>query len=217
MNAATVALVDDSPLMIQAISDKLELFENITVLQTFPDGQSFLEFAASKPQLDLVLMDVEMPKLNGIETVRRLKSAHPQIKVIMLTVVDNDSALFEAIRAGADGYLLKDVKPQDLHDGILETLAGGAAMTPSMARKSLQLLRNIDQLKTRETPELTPLTERETEVLLQISKGLDYKEISKNLFISPQTVRKHIENIYKKLHVHSKVEAVQLGQSKNWI
>lgn len=217
MSRISVAVVDDSSLMAEAIEDKLSLFSDLHLVGVFQNGHRFLEFAAEKKQLDLVLMDIEMPEINGIEVTRLLKSKHPQIKVIMLTVVDSDTDIFHAIQAGADGYLLKDVTPRDLYEGIIETLEGGAAMTPSIARKSLQLLRNSDSLIHREDSDAVRLTTRESDVLLQLSKGLDYKAIAENLFISPPTVRKHIENIYKKLQVHSKLEAVELAKRNNLI
>ena len=134
----------------------------------------------------------------------------------MLTVFDNDENIFNAIKAGADGYLLKDVNPHELFNGIVDTLNGGAAMNPSIALKTLKLLRNpvdFDQIP----KEDIHLTNREVEVLEQLSKGLSYKVIADNLFLSPSTVRKHIENIYSKLQVHSKLEAVQKAKRNNLI
>ena len=162
-------------------------------------------------------MDIEMPVLNGIETTQIVKQKYPQIKIIMLTVFDNDENIFNAIKAGADGYLLKEVNPEQLHKGIVETLNGGAAMNPSIALKTLKLLRNpIDIENPREKEDIS-LTTREVEVLEQLSKGLSYTAIADNLFLSPSTVRKHIENIYKKLQVHSKLEAVQKAKRHNII
>ncbi|GGH76823.1 response regulator [Phaeocystidibacter marisrubri] len=216
MSSFSIVIVDDSVLMAQAIEDKLSLSSDFHLKGVFQDGCDFLEYVPGQ-KVDLVLMDVQMPGMNGIEVTKRLKEKHPQIKVVMLTVVDSDQEIFDAIQAGADGYLLKDVSPQDLHEGILQTLGGGAAMTPSIARKSLQLLRNVDTFKEEAEFAQVKLTNRETDVLLQVSKGLDYKAIAENLFISPPTVRKHIENIYKKLQVHSKLEAVRLAQRNNLI
>jgi DNA-binding NarL/FixJ family response regulator len=125
----------------------------------------------------------------------------------MITVFDNDENIFKAIKAGAHGYLLKEVDAKSLHQGILDTLDGGAAMTPSVAMKALKLLRNPPNFE--EPIEEINLTAREIEILEQTSKGHNYNQIGENLFISPKTVRKHIENIYSKLKVHSKLEAVQ--------
>lgn len=202
--------------MVQAIEEKLSLFPDLVLKDVYHNGHDFLA-SVSEQKVDLVLMDIEMPEIDGIQVTRQLKSKHPQIKVVMLTVVDSDNEIFNAIQAGADGYLLKDVSPGDLHKGVLETMDGGAAMTPSIARKSLQLLRNVESLKQAENIERVQLTARESDVLLQVSKGLDYRAIAENLFISPPTVRKHIENIYKKLQVHSKLEAVELAKRNNLI
>lgn len=135
----------------------------------------------------------------------------------MLTVFDNDDNIFNAIKAGADGYLLKDVPPDALYKGIIDTLDGGAGMNPSIAMKALKLLRNPEAIKNSKDAEEISLTSRETDVLEQLGKGLSYTKIAENLFISPSTVRKHIENIYKKLQVHNKLEAVQEAKRHNLI
>lgn len=135
----------------------------------------------------------------------------------MLTVFDDDENIFKAIQAGADGYLLKEVNAQDLYNGIKETMEGGAAMTPSIAMKTLKLLRNPLDLKSSLELDNVKLTAREVEVLEQLSKGLSYSLIADNLVLSVGTVRKHIENIYKKLQVHNKLEAVQKAKKNNLI
>ena len=136
----------------------------------------------------------------------------------MLTVFDDDENIFNAIKAGADGYLLKEITPDTLHDGICQVLEGGAAMTPSIAAKALNLLRFPEKVTADKVQvEEISLTKRETEILEQLSKGLNYQLIAENLFISPPTVRKHIENIYKKLQVHNKMEAVQKAMKNNLI
>jgi DNA-binding NarL/FixJ family response regulator len=136
----------------------------------------------------------------------------------MLTVFDNDENIFNAIKAGADGYLLKEVNPKDLHQGIIETLNGGATMTPSIALKTLKLFRNpiVFEDNSIKTEEIN-LSVREIEVLEQLSKGLTYNVIAENLFLSVGTVRKHIENIYTKLQVHNKLEAIQKAKNNNII
>ena len=158
-----------------------------------------------------------MPVLDGIETTQVVKQKYPHIKIIMLTAFDNDENIFNAIKAGADGYLLKEINPQDLHDGIVDTLNGGAAMNPSIAMKTLKLLRNPSSIDNEKDKEELSLSKREVEVLEQLSKGLSYTVIAENLILSPSTVRKHIENIYKKLQVHSKIEAVQKAKRHNII
>jgi DNA-binding NarL/FixJ family response regulator len=162
-------------------------------------------------------MDIEMPKMNGIEATEIIKNKYPQIKIIMLTVFDNDENIFNAIKAGADGYLLKEVNPKDLHQGILDTIDGGATMTPSIAMKTLKLFRNPTTFENITSDEEYNLTPREIEVLEQLSKGLKYNAIAENLFLSTGTIRKHVENIYAKLQVHNKLEAIQKAKNNNLI
>jgi DNA-binding NarL/FixJ family response regulator len=181
------------------------------------NGSDLLTQLEDNFNLDLILMDIEMPILNGIETTEIVKQKYPHIKIIMLTVFDNDENIFNAIKAGADGYLLKEINAKDLHDGIIETLNGGAAMNPSIAMKTLKLLRNPMSIENPKDIEEIQLTSRETDVLEQLSKGLNYHKIAENLILSSGTVRKHIENIYKKLQVHNKLEAVQKAKKNNLI
>lgn len=212
-----IAIVDDNTFLIHAIKEKLSFFENVSVKHTSLNGSELLTKLQENHNLDLILMDIEMPVLNGIETTQIVKQKYPHIKIIMLTAFDNDEHIFNAIKAGADGYLLKEINPNDLYKGIQETLNGGAAMNPSIALKTLKLLRNpIDIQNPRDQQEIS-LSSREVEVLEQLSKGLSYTIIAKHLFLSPSTVRKHIENIYKKLQVHSKIEAVQKAKNHNII
>ncbi|MBR9855982.1 MAG: response regulator transcription factor, partial [Algicola sp.] len=182
------------------------------------NGSELLAKLEKNHNLDLVLMDIEMPVLDGIETVRIVKQKYPHIKVLMLTVFDNDENIFNAIQAGADGYLLKEIEAGKLHNAILETIGGGAAMSPSIAVKTLKLLRYPEKQESLSIQEEDILlSTREKEVLEQLAEGLSYTVIAKNLFLSPSTVRKHIENIYKKLQVHNKLEAVQKARRQSLI
>ena len=212
-----IAIVDDNSFLIKATQEKLSFFEEFDIKFTAFDGQNAIEKLNKNHNLDLILMDIEMPIMNGIDATLYIKSKFPQIKIIMLTVFDNDENIFNAIKAGADGYLLKEVNPKDLHQGILDTLSGGATMTPSIAMKTLKLFRepvNFDNAKTKEEINVTV---REIEVLEQLSKGLKYESIAQNLFLSTGTVRKHVENIYAKLQVHNKLEAIQKAKNNNLI
>lgn len=212
-----IAIVDDNSFLIHAIKEKLSFFDDVTIKHTSLNGSELLEKLEDNHNIDLILMDIEMPVLNGIETTQVVKQKYPQIKIIMLTAFDNDENIFNAIKAGADGYLLKEINPKDLYDGIIETLNGGAAMNPSIALKTLKLLRNPLTIENEKDKEDISLSKREIEVLEQLSTGLSYTVIAENLFLSPSTVRKHIENIYKKLQVHSKIEAVQKAKRHNII
>lgn len=212
-----IGIVDDNSFLIKAIEEKLSFFDAIEIKFIAMNGSELLLQLNDNHNIDLILMDIEMPVLNGIETTEIIKTKYPQIKVVILTVFDNDENIFNAIKAGADGYLLKEIKPQDLYNGILETLNGGAAMNPSIALKTLKLLRNPDSIEHQKDKEDLKLTNREIDVLEQLAKGLNYVNIAENLFVSPSTVRKHIENIYKKLQVHNKLEAVQKAKRNNLI
>ncbi len=212
-----VAIVDDNTFLIHAIKEKLSFFEDISIKHTATNGSELLTKLEDSHHLDIILMDIEMPVLNGIETTQIVKHKYPQLKIIMLTAFDNDENIFNAIKAGADGYLLKEINPKELYSGIQETLNGGAAMNPSIALKTLKLLRNPIDIQNPKDQEEISLSKREVEVLEQLSKGLSYTAIAENLFLSPSTVRKHIENIYKKLQVHSKIEAVQKAKNHNII
>lgn len=211
-----IAIIDDNSFLITSIKEKLSFFEDIQIKFTANNGADLLKKVEDDHNVDVLLMDIEMPVLNGIETTTVIKQKYPQIKVIMLTVFDNDENIFNAIQAGADGYLLKDVNPNELHQGIFETLNGGAAMNPSIALKTLKLLRNPINFENTTSEEIN-LSSREIEVLEQLAQGLSYTIIADNLFLSPSTIRKHIENIYKKLQVHSKIEAVQKARNNNLI
>lgn len=211
-----IAIIDDNSFLITSIKEKLSFFDDIQIKFTANNGADLLKKVEESHNVDVILMDIEMPVLNGIETTAIIKQKYPQIKVIMLTVFDNDENIFNAIQAGADGYLLKDVNPNELHQGIIETLNGGAAMNPSIALKTLKLLRNPISFDNTTSEEIN-LSAREIEVLEQLAQGLSYTIIADNLFLSPSTIRKHIENIYKKLQVHSKIEAVQKARNNNLI
>lgn len=212
-----IAIIDDNNFLIKSVREKLSFFDNVAISFTANDGQECMDKLKESFRTDLILMDIEMPKLNGIETTALVKQKYPQIKIIMLTVFDDDDNIFKAIQSGADGYLLKDTVPQALYDAIVQTMEGGAAMTPSIALKTLNLLRSPLSVNDDETDDNIRLTSRETEVLEQLSKGLPYTAIAENLCISPSTVRRHIENIYQKLQVHSKTEAISLAKKRRMI
>lgn len=212
-----IVIADDNIFLQKAILEKLSFFSDFDCKFKAEDGEVLIEKLNENHNIDLILMDIEMPKTNGIEATRYIKSKFPHIKIIMLTVFDNDENIFKSIKAGADGYLLKEVTPEDLHKGILETLNGGATMTPSIALKTLKLFRDPTAYENLPQTDLICLTTREIEVLEQLSKGLKYNAIAENLILSLGTVRKHVENIYTKLQVHNKLEAVQKAKENKII
>ena len=195
-----IAVAEDNAFLAKSIQDKLALFPGELKFKFHAfNGKLFLEKLAEDTTVDVVLMDIQMPEMDGIETTRIISERFPQIKVIMLTVLDDEESIFQAILAGANGYLLKDENPRVLLESILSIVEGGAPMSAGIASKALRLLRNpLKPAEIKCETEKPELSLREIEVLNQLSKGMDYKQIAENLIISPSTVRKHIENIYGK-------------------
>jgi len=213
-----ICIAEDNHFLLKAIKEKLSFFEDISIRFSAKNGAELIGKLEENHNIDVILMDIQMPEMDGIKATEIVKKKYPQIKVIMLTVLDDDSYVFDAIKAGANGYLLKEINAENLYKSIDEVISGGAPMTPSIALKTLNLLRNPESISsnTKEIEEIK-LSKRETEILTHLSKGLNYNEISENLFISPSTVRKHIENTYKKLQVHTKIEAVLKAKKQNLI
>ena len=200
-----IAIAEDNSFLARAVIEKLSFFNDLDFKFKGVNGAELIGKLEVNHNIDVILMDIQMPEMDGITATEIVKSKYPHIKIIMLTVFDDDENLFKAIKAGANGYLLKEIDAENLHKCILEVVNGGAPMTPNIALKTLKLLRNPIAINVSEE---IKLTNRETEILEHLSKGLNYNEIADNLIISPSTVRKHIENIYKKLQVHNKMEAV---------
>lgn len=215
MKPVKIAIAEDNSFLLKSITDKLFLTGRNTLKFSAENGKILLDKLKDNHNIDIVLMDIQMPVMDGITATEEVKKKYPHIKIIMLTVFDDDESIFKAIQAGADGYLLKETGPEELENSLNEILDGGAPMTPVIAAKALSLLRQPPQFAMER--EENPLSTRETEVLTQLSKGLNYQEIAENLIISPSTVRKHIENIYRKLQVRNKMEAVQKADKNKWI
>ena len=198
-----VALVEDDNELRASMVSLLKKAPDLRVVADYADAESALANVPNhKP--DVVLMDVNLPGMNGVECVRRMKLLLPAIHILMLTVHDDNDSLFNSILAGADGYLLKEAFPSRLSAAIREVRTGGSPMTPQIARRIVQRFRKGDT----KCPDMESLTPREMEVLKQLAVGNQYKEISSNLGISMDGIRFHIRGIYQKLHVHSRTEAV---------
>jgi len=213
-----VAIAEDNDFLATSFEEKLKLFDNqIEFKFRGKIGNDLLKKLEENHNIDIILMDIEMPEMDGILTTEIVSQKYPQIKTIILTIFDDEEKIFKSIQSGAIGYLLKDEKPITILNGITMALEGGAPMSPIIAYKSLELLRNPNRISLENSKEDFALSKREIEVLEQLSQGLDYNEISENLFISPSTVRKHIENIYKKLHVNNKMKAVKKALKHNII
>lgn len=203
-----IAIAEDNYFALKSTIQKLEKNPQLRIVGTANNGKELLKLlTTSKP--DLVLMDIQMPEMDGIECTAELKKLYPHIKIIMLTTFDDDEKIFDAIMAGASGYLLKEETAEYLLQSIAETMVGGAAMSASIAMKVLKLVRQpISKSESFEKVDFD-LTKREMEILEQLKGGLSYEQIATNLYISYGTVRKHIEHIYRKLQVTNKTEAVQ--------
>ena len=182
----------------------IDLSDDMICVGSFPDCSNVLN-NIDKSEPDLVLMDIDMPNVNGIEGVTIIRTKYPHLKILMQTVFEDDEKLFACIRAGADGYILKKAQPQELLDAINEALEGGAPMTPSIAR---QVLRFVGSTENKQKSEDFKLTARETEILSLLVQGLSYKMIASRCFVSLPTVNSHVQHIYEKLQVNTAVEAV---------
>lgn len=219
-----IGIVDDKTQNRLSLAERINYSDDIEVVLMASNGNDFLDQLKSlsaDQQPAVVLMDIEMPGMDGIETVRVGKQLYPSIKFLMLTVFDDDDKIFEAIKAGAGGYLLKDEKVPVIIDCIEQLQeVGGAPMSPRIARKAFDLLMKAS-LPEKETvieeKNDYRLSVRETEVLKLLVDGFDYKAIAEKLFLSSHTVRKHIANIYHKLHVTSKAQAIKLATNNKLI
>ena len=212
-----IAVAEDNSFLAKAIAEKIVIFDELKLKFIAQNGAELIEMLAEDINVDIILMDIQMPQMDGIKATEIVRNKYPQIKIVMLTVFNDDDNIYNAIKAGANGYLLKDTNPETLFNGINEVLNGGASMNPSIALKALNLLRSPIEKKPEKETEEIKLTKREQEVLEQIAKGLNHHQIAANLVISSSTVRKHIENVYKKMQVHNKVEAIQKGIKNNLI
>ena len=203
-----VLVVDDHALFRRGLQMVLEQEVDIEVIGEAADGA---EAVAKAQELmpDVVLMDVRMPKRSGIEATQEIKDLLPHAKILMLTISDEEADLYDAIKAGASGYLLKEISIEEVADAIRSVWAGQSRISPSMASKLLNEFAAISKRgeERRQVP-APRLTEREMEVLGLVAEGLNNREIGVRLFISENTVKNHIRNILEKLHLHSRMEAV---------
>lgn len=211
-----LAFAEDNDFLAKSLTEKLKLFANqFTLMFRARNGAEMIEYLNSNDGVQVILMDIEMPVMDGIKATEKISKKFPEIKIIMLTVFDDDDKIFNAIKAGANGYLLKDESVDKIVDGINIVLEGGAPMSATIASKTLRLLRNSDLQRTKSEEDDFNLSKREIEILENLKLGLDYQQTAEKLFISPFTVRKHIENIYRKLQVNNKMQAVQKATAHN--
>lgn len=221
----SIAIVDDKSQNRLSLVEKINSSDDIDIKFIAQNGIDFLDqikkvTPSQLPQV--ILMDIEMPGMNGIEAVRFAKQLYPQLKFLMLTVFDDDDKIFEALKAGASGYLLKDEKVSKIIECIHQIIeVDGVPMSPSIARKAMDMLVKRSDQNNENMPNASPLqnilSERETEILRLLVEGYDYRATAGKLFLSTHTVRKHIANIYQKLHVTSKAKAINLATKNRLI
>ena len=214
-----VLIVDDHALFRRGLEMVLTEEADIDLVGEASDGAEAVE-KAGEALPDVVLMDIRMPRSSGIEACRAMKEVAPSTKIVMLTISDEEEDLFEAIRAGASGYLLKDIPYDEVADVVRAVHGGQSLINPSMAAKLLTEFAALAKREESERAERVPaprLTEREIEVLKLVARGMNNRDIAKELFISENTVKNHVRNILEKLQIHSRMEAVMIAVRENLI
>jgi DNA-binding NarL/FixJ family response regulator len=205
----SIAIVEDLDVVRNGLKDFISLSTDFLVLGSFKTGEEALQkLPEIKP--DIVIMDINLPGMNGIECIRQLKDKSPGTQFMMFTVYENDDKVFEALKAGASGYLLKNTGLLHIAESVKELHEGGSPMSANIARKMVNLFRDNDK----KNPFLDLLSNREKEILQLLAKGLLYKEIAEQLGITTGTVRIHIHKIYEKLHVQNRTEAINKAFGK---
>ncbi len=200
-----VAVVEDDDKIRESLIVLIEGSDGFRCIGAYERAEEAIRDFKRK-DADVVLMDINLPQMQGTEAVRVLKELKPELQIIMLTVYEDSDKVFESLEAGATGYLLKRTPPDQLLNSIKEVMAGGSPMSPTIARHVVQSFRKAAPRKP--DAESVTLSEREEEILNLLVKGRRYKEIAEALFISPSTVHTHLHNIYEKLHVRSRTEAM---------
>ncbi len=217
MNSIKLGIVDDNPHLANQMVNNFSLFDHIKIVLIASNGKDLME-KIDDATPDVILMDVEMPEMDGIEATGAVKDKYPEIKVVMLSVFDQDDKVFQSILAGASGYILKEEPPVKILEAIENVLEGGASMSSLIAAKALNLIRFQNESNLPQKPPSDfGLSKREIEILEHLADGEDYLKISEGLFISPHTVKKHISNLYDKLHVHSRAQAVRIAVENKWV
>lgn len=205
MPLASLAIIEDNNDIREYLYPLLcAAFPNTDVL-VFTNAEEALNILIPEP-VDLVLFDIELPGMNGIECMYKLKSVHLHIQCMMLTVFDDAENIFKAIKAGASGYLLKSANPEKIVEAINDLYNGGSPMSSQIARKVIEAFQQTDKTN---NEAYHSLSRREQEIIQVLAKGYRYKEIADQLFLSQETIRTHIRNIYEKLHVNSRSEALK--------
>lgn len=211
-----IAIVDDQRMVRENLKEILSFFQDIEILFLAADGSDAVKrITTSSEHPDVILMDIAMREMGGIEATRRIKERGAPIHILMLTNFDEESQILQAIKAGADGYLLKDEEPERIYQSIKDSYEGRMPLSPKVAHKAFQALRQTS-IPSTQLPADYGLSPREVELLQLLSLGKTYKEMAEQLFLSPHTVRRHLERIYKKLSIHSRAEAGYFVAQHRW-
>jgi DNA-binding NarL/FixJ family response regulator len=212
MEIIRILIVDDQLLLRQGLQTLLEMEPDIQIIGQAGDGHAAFEMVAQHLP-DVVLMDIRMPRLNGVQATKQIREKFPQTQVIILTTFDDDEYVFEGLRAGAMGYLLKDVSAEELTDAIRRVAHGEALIQPSIARKVVSEFARLGSQTTPAPQKLVdPLSEREMEILGLVAQGLSNREIADKLFITEGTAKNHMTNVLGKLGVRDRMQAVIRGR-----
>ncbi|HKK39376.1 MAG TPA: response regulator transcription factor [Cryomorphaceae bacterium] len=212
-----VAIAEDNRAYFKALQDVLLSFDDVKLVLSATNGKDiYHKIVKAETKPDLVLMDIEMPITDGIAATTKIKRTFPEIRVVMISVFDDRERVFEAILAGASGYLLKGEKPEVIRRAIYDALDDRLPMSPVIAGLTLELVRGKHS-RDETLIEENDLTSREKEILKELTEAKSYKQIADDLSISAKTVGNHVQNIYAKLQVSSKAEAVKMAYEKNWV
>ncbi len=216
-----VCIVDDKSINRATVRQKLESYSELTIILEAGNGKDFLDQLkplTEEKRPDVVLMDLDMPIMDGIDAIKIASATYPKMKFIVLTVFEDTERIFEAIKAGANGYLLKDDRAVNIMDAISNVIDfNGVPMSPIIARKAMELMLGNKPVNNTPSIEQLGLTQRETEILKELASGGTYNAIGEKLFISPLTVRKHVANLYDKLHVSNRMQIVNIAQKNKLI
>jgi DNA-binding NarL/FixJ family response regulator len=216
MEKIKVAIIEDHKIFRKRHSELLSFYDDIELVFAVEDAELCIAYLDKMDELpDVLLMDIELPGLSGIEATFQIKEKNKDIEIIMFTVFEDDERIFESIQVGATGYLLKDEPIEQVVQSIKDVKKGGSAISPSIARKMMSMVSGLEKKKTEDegAPEIVPfdLTPAEIRILEHVIEGKSNKEIAEDVILSPWTVKTHIKNIYKKMQVNSRAAAVRLA------
>jgi DNA-binding NarL/FixJ family response regulator len=213
-----VLLVEDQNLVRSGLRALLDREEGIRIVGEAADGEEAIQMACDlRP--DLILMDLKLPKIDGIEATRQIKDRHSDVEVLVLSAYEDDESVFQAIQAGASGYVLKDITPVNLVRAIRSVRAGMSTVHPGITRKLLERISSMSRARTpgQQSIHSDGLTSREVEILVGVANGLSSRELAAKLFVSESTVKSHLRTIYRKINVHDRSQAVAYALRKGFV